>query len=91
MAIPKIGDGEQVGDGNTSEVLNVGRTGQSLQVGGSAATTLGFYGATPVVQRATATTHTTTNVVTSASFGTLQVAQLQEVMNTLAGLGLWAS
>ncbi len=91
MAIPKIGDGEQVGDGNTSEVLNVGRTGQSLQVGGSAATTLGFYGATPVVQRATATTHTTTNVVTSASFGTLQVAQLQEVMNTLAGLGLWAA
>ena len=91
MAIPKIGDGEQVGDGNTGEVLNVGRTGQSLQFGGSAATTVGFYGATPVVQRATATTHTTTNVVTSASYGTLQVAQMQEVMNTLAGLGLWAS
>ena len=91
MALPKIGDGEQVGDGNTGEVLNVGRTGQSLPIGGSAATTVGFYGATPVVQRATATTHTTTNVVTSASYGTLQVAQMQEVMNTLAGLGLWAS
>ena len=91
MALPKIGDGEQVGDGNTGEVLNVGRTGQSLQIGGSAATTIGFYGATPVVHRATATTHTTTNVVTSASYGTLQVAQMQEVMNTLAALGLWAS
>ena len=91
MALPKIGDGEQVGDGNTGEVLNVGRTGQSLQIGGSAATTIGFYGATPVVQRATAATHTTTNVVTSASYGTLQVAQMQEVMNTLAGLGLWAA
>jgi hypothetical protein len=91
MALPKIGDGEQVGDGNTGEVLLVGRTGQSLQIGGAASTTLGFYGATPVVQRATATTHTTTNVVTSASYGTLQVAQMQEVMNTLAGLGLWAS
>ena len=91
MALPKIGDGEQVGDGNTNEVLNVGRTGQSLQVGGSAATTVGFYGATPVVQRATASTHTTTAVVTSASYGTLQVAQMQEVMNTLAGLGLWAA
>jgi hypothetical protein len=91
MALPKIGDGEQVGDGNTNEVLNVGRTGQSLQVGGSAATTVGFYGATPVVQRATAATHTTTAVVTSASYGTLQVAQMQEVMNTLAGLGLWAA
>ena len=61
------------------------------QVGKSASEKIGFYGATPVVQRATATTHTTTNVVTSASYGTLQVAQMQEVMNTLAALGLWAS
>ena len=91
MALPKVGDGEQVGDGNTNEVLNVGRTGQPLQVGGAAATTIGFYGATPVIQRATAATHTTTAVVTSASYGTLQVAQMQEVMNTLAGLGLWAA
>jgi hypothetical protein len=62
-----------------------------MQMGIAAADKIGFYGATPVVQRATATTHTTTNVVTSASFGTLQVAQVQEIMNTLAGLGLWAS
>jgi hypothetical protein len=61
------------------------------QMGSSATEKIGFYGATPVVQRATATTHTTTNVVTSASYGTLQVAQMQEVMNTLAALGLWAS
>lgn len=53
--------------------------------------TVGFYGATPVVQRATATTHTTTNVVTSASFGTLQVAQVQEIMNTLIAIGIWAA
>lgn len=91
MALPQVGDGEQVGDGNVGELLKVGRTGQSVQVGGSAATLLGFYGATPVAQRATATTHTTTNVVTSASYGTLQVAQMQEVMNTLAALGLWAA
>ena len=61
------------------------------QVGAAATDKIGFYGATPVGQRATDTTHTTTNVVTSASYGTLQVAQMQEVMNTLAGLGLWAS
>lgn len=61
------------------------------QIGASASEKIGFYGATPVVQRATASTHTTTAVVTSASYGTLQVAQMQEVMNTLAGLGLWAS
>lgn len=48
----------------------------------------GFYGATPVSQRA-GSNQASTNVVTSASFGTLQVAQLQEVYNTLAGLGLW--
>ena len=60
-------------------------------MGQAAADKIGFYGATPIVQRATATTHTTTNVVTSASYGTLQVAQMQEVMNTLAALGLWAS
>lgn len=60
-------------------------------IGASASEKIGFYGTTPVVQRATATTHTTTNVVTSASFGTLQVAQIQEIMNTLAGLGLWAA
>ena len=62
-----------------------------MQMGRAAADKVGFYGTTPVVQRATATTHTTTNVVTSASYGTLQVAQMQEVMHTLAGLGLWAS
>ena len=91
MALPQVGDGEQLGDGNVNETLKVGRTGQSVQVGGSAATLIGFYGVTPVAQRATATTHTTTNVVTSASYGTLQVAQMQEVMNTLAALGLWAA
>lgn len=60
-------------------------------LGNEAADKIGFYGTTPVVQRATASTHTTTAVVTSASYGTLQVAQMQEVMNTLAALGLWAA
>ena len=60
-------------------------------IGKSATEKVGFYGATPVVQRATATTNTTTNVVTSASYGTLQVAQMQEVMNTLIALGIWAA
>ena len=61
------------------------------QVGAAATDKIGFYGATPVVQRATASTHTTTAVVTSASYGTLQVAQMQEVMATLIALGLWAA
>ena len=61
------------------------------QIGSGASEKVGFYGATPVAQRATATTHTTTNVVTSASFGTLQVAQIQEIQNTLIAIGIWAA
>jgi len=74
----------------TYERLDYG-SDDGCQIGVAATDKVGFYGATPVVQRATASTHTTTAVVTSASYGTLQVAQMQEVMNTLAGLGLWAS
>lgn len=81
MALPSATDVEYLGTNGSG----------GLVMGSSASELVGFYGATPVVQRATATTHTTTNVVTSASYGTLQVAQMQEVMNTLAGLGLWAS
>lgn len=61
------------------------------QIGKSSTEKVGFYGATPVVQRATATTHTTTNMVTSASFGATQVAIVQEIMNTLIALGVWAA
>jgi hypothetical protein len=43
----------QVGDGNTSETLTVGRTGVPVQIGGATTATVGFYGATPVVQQAT--------------------------------------
>lgn len=73
----------------TYERLDYG-SADGCQVGGAATDKIGFYGATPVVQRATAATHTTTAVVTSASFGTLQVAQIQEIQNTLIALGLWA-
>jgi hypothetical protein len=73
-------------DGN----LTVGGTqtqSGSAVIGTGAASTLAFYGTTAVSQRSSSL-QTTTNVVTSASFGTLQVAQLQEVQNALIGLGL---
>ena len=63
MALPKIGDGEQIGDGNTNEVLNVGRAGQPVQLGGSSGT-VGFYGATPVARAAAVTTLATTPTAT---------------------------
>ncbi len=64
---------------------------EGVVIGATASNKVGFYGATPVVQRATATTHTTTNMVTSASFGATQVAIVQEIMNTLIASGLWAA
>ena len=63
MALPKIGDGEQIGDGNTNETLNVGRAGQPVQLGGSSGT-VGFYGATPVARGAAVTTLATTPTAT---------------------------
>lgn len=79
------------GAGGTFTSLTV--TGASLlqgstTVGSTAASLFGVYGTTAVSQR-TSTLQITTNVVTSASFGTLQVAQVQEIQNTLTGMGLW--
>ena len=88
MALPNIGDGEQVGDGNTNETLNVGASGQPVALQPSATGKIGCYGATPVVQRASSV-QATSNLATSASFGATQLAAVQEIMNTLAGLGLW--
>jgi len=56
-------------------------------LGQSATDLISFYGATPVSQRSSSL-QTSSNVVTSASFGTLQVAQIQEILNILNGLGL---
>jgi hypothetical protein len=58
--------------------------GKSVALSG----TIGFYGTTPVTQRASSV-QATTNIATSASFGATQLAAVQEIMNTLAGLGLW--
>ena len=63
MGLPQIGDGEQIGDGNVGETLNVGRAGQPLQLGGTSGT-VGFYGATPVVRGAAITTLVTTPTAT---------------------------
>jgi hypothetical protein len=83
--------GRALGVANSTADIDSGTITGVTNLSTTAASTVGFYGATPVVQRATGTTHTTTNVVTSASYGTLQVAQMQEVMNTLIALGIWAA
>ena len=82
-------------DGNTnSDGVNVGPSGGYV----------GFYGTTPVVQRATAASHTTiaTTVVvsttganmwgfTTSSQGNAVLAAVAEIQATLVALGLWAA
>lgn len=55
---------------------------------GTSGGTVGFYGKTPVTQRASSV-QVSTNIATSASFGPTQLAAVQEIQNTLSALGLW--
>lgn len=90
LQAPKIGDGEQVGDGNTAETLNVGRAGQPIAVQPSTTGVLGFYGATPAAQRAAAIQ--AASVVSASSYISVPAnlaAWAAEVNATLTGLGLW--
>ncbi len=90
LQAPKIGDGEQVGDGNTSETLNVGRSGQPIAVQPSTTGVLGFYGKTPAAQRAAAIqAASVVSASTWASVASNQAAFFAEVASTLTGLGLW--
>lgn len=73
-----------------NDYLYGGDASGGINIGNAAASTVGFYGVTPVVQRATNSNHTTTNMVVSASFGAQQVAIVQEIMNTLIAIGIWA-
>lgn len=70
--------GNQLSNGNAS--------GSAL--GQSASDPISFYGATPVTQRSSSV-QATSNVASSSAFGATQLAVLQEIMNTLTGLGLW--
>jgi hypothetical protein len=60
-------------------------------IASTSADKVGFYGKAPAAQRAYTANLLTTAVVTSSSFGTLQVAQLQEVINILKDIGICAS
>jgi hypothetical protein len=79
MALPKVGDGYQVGDGNLDEGLVVGR---------AATKPIGFYGTTPIVQRTAAIATSDVSTASSADVTTALKAAVIDVMNTLALLGL---
>jgi hypothetical protein len=76
-----------VGSFDASAVSDVLSAAKTAGFGTVASDTVGFFGATPVSQRSSSL-QTSSNVVTSASFGTLQVAQIQEILNILNTLGL---
>jgi hypothetical protein len=62
--------------------------GESAANGGKA----GFYGKTPVVQRPySAAVHATSAQATSSAFGATQLATLNELINTMVGLGIYAT
>jgi hypothetical protein len=64
------------------------------QWGGAASDKLGFYGKVPVIQRPySSAVHATSALVTSAGslFVASHLAAIQEIQNTLIGLGIWAT
>ena len=90
MALPQVGDGYQVGDGNRDEELEVGAGTQAVRVGGTTSATLGFYGKTPAAQRAAAIqAASVVSVASYISVSTNLSVFAAEVAATLTGLGLW--
>ncbi len=94
--------GTTPGAGTFTNLTSTGNTA----LGNAASDTIGLYGATPVVQRATAGSHTTiattvaisttTGSVTSWGFSTSTqanalTAAVAEIQATLVALGLWAA
>lgn len=62
--------------------------------GGAASDKCGMYGKVPVVQRPySSAVHATSALVTSAGslFVASHLAAIQEIQNTLIGLGIWAT
>lgn len=58
------------------------------RIGQSTAYLVGYYGATPVSQRASSL-QATSLLSSSTDFTAAHLGALQEVMNTLAALGVW--
>ena len=62
--------------------------GTPWYIGNSATDTVGFYGATPVAQRASSV-QASSAYASSSAFGATQLAWQVEVTDTLVGLGIW--
>lgn len=82
MALPAAMDVEELGSGGSG----------GMRMGRSASELIGFYGATPVAQRAySSAVHATSALASSTDFGATQLAAVQEIQKTLIALGVWAT
>ena len=60
--------------------------------GGAASDKLGVYGKVPVIQRAySSAVHLSSELSSSTTFSAAHLAAVQEIQNTLIGLGIWAT
>ena len=58
----------------------------------TAASTVGFYGKVPIVQRTySSAVHASSALASSGSFGATQLAVVNEIQATLVALGVWAT
>lgn len=79
------------GPASTSTTPNQGGS-SPYSLGSAATSTVGFYGATPVAQRAySSAVHATSALASSTAFGATQLAAVQEIQKTLIALGVWAT
>ena len=86
MAVP----GATVSDRHN--LARVASYNQGIQDSQSASDKVGFYGVTPVIQRAySSAVHATSALASSTDFGATQLAAVQEIQKTLIGLGIWAT
>ncbi len=73
------------------QVLGDGRPDGTNVVFGPAEK-VSVYGGVPVIQRAySSAVHATSALASSTDFGATQLAVVQEIMNTLIGLKIWAT
>jgi hypothetical protein len=78
----------------TGSTISGGTATALTSLGTTAAATVGFYGKVPIVQRSfVSSLHNSSAMATSTGslFQATHVAQIQEIMNTLTALGIWAT
>ena len=86
--------GRSLGVANSTADVDSGTVTGLTTLSTATGSTIGVYGKVPVAQRAySSAVHATSALVTSAGslFIASHLAAIQEIQNTLIGLGVWAT